>query len=163
MTGLHNVPLALVYLFLTGVTFYFGFVHRDPSSWMGSRRHIQGAFIVSLFLCMASGYVVWRETQALREIRAYVSPYPSITDSVYVPTLSGSITRTWMCRTRDPKEAVYAFYRDAQHRVGWSLITDAPMIVLRKGERSFAVVVREPSETHDSGESTIMYTLYTTK
>jgi len=145
--------LALLFLVLTAWYTYSGFFTKPrPWQFLG-----QAAAIIFGFLTLFCGYAMWQAHQAVPILSTYIDPYPRVTETMWVPSLSAKdaeyinkadpwiqITpdsdrsaKTWIFKTKDSPEAVRQFYlADAQRR-GWTLELGAgreepPLLILKK-------------------------------
>ena len=141
------IAVVLLTLVITAVAFYFGFITKTLG-----RTRLQGVFFLCVALLGLEVFDVYRVIRAPVALSRYVTPYTAVSDWIYVPRLPGQRGRTWLFSSPDPPDAIRAFYREEQHRPGWSVLTERPLTMERRGLH-FVIVVTGDAR----GGSRILY------
>lgn len=139
-----SIPFFLVFLFLTLLNYYFGFVDK---SWNPFRFLAQAATFVFLLLAILMAHLFRMEEDAVDQIAKYIDVYPVVTDVHFVPRVSKSELQHWMVKTSDPVAAVKQFYENKSHFRDWQVKTSTPSIVLVKDNFQLTIIIgKQPRE-----------------
>ncbi len=103
---------------------------------------------------------MWQAYQAVPALSAYIDPDPHITETTWVPPVSGDAAKSWILTTHDSPETVRQFYLTDAQRWGWMLEPGTaqagePLLIFRKGRAQMTIGL----STQGAGGTSIIYML----
>ncbi len=122
---------------LAALWYYIGFV-RPPEglAWLAQA----GFVFFTFFLIPLLAGVLWLQAGATARLaETGIAPHPTIKEAVGV-TMGVGEDPTWVFEVEAPPEAIATFYRTADNRPGWDLISGDPSImILKRGNETMVI------------------------
>lgn len=147
-----TVWLLLALIAFAVLSFYLGFVRRDPLfAWRS-----QAAFVVLVFLLIpVVAVALYQEGRALRTLERYLPAYPERSDVMAVPLVDSDVLL--MLTTAAGRDEVIAWYRNPEHRPNWAIESESELgLYLVRGDERLAI---EVTENAAGSRRTIFYRL----
>ena len=161
LTGL-GTGIPIVYFLLAGVggrlmvlflflwvfflfSYYFGFIEKSSRPLEYLSR--VGA-ATTLFLIVFVTTVSSLDHRGRDEISKFITVYPNIKTISYLPRVADNQIQYWLVETEDTDEQVNRFYSQPEHREGWQVTSEPPMMILaRDGQKLHILIQRQESIT----------------
>lgn len=161
LSGL-GVGIPIVYFLLAGVggrlmllfvflwiffllSYYLAFIEKSsrPLAYLS-----QAGAVVTLLLILFVTTVAKLDYQGPDEISKFITVYPNIKTTAYLPRVADDQIQNWLVETEDTVEQVSQFYSKSENREGWTMKTEPPYIVLtRDGQKLLILIQRKESIT----------------
>ncbi len=167
LTGL-GVVIPTVYFLLAGVggrlmvlflflwvlflfSYYLGFIEKSsrPLAYL-SQAGAATTFLLIIFVTTVSSL----DQRGRDEISKFITVYPNIKTISYLPRVADDQIQYWLVETEDTDEQVNRFYSKPEHREGWQVMSEPPMIILKRDSQKLHILIQR----NESG-TTIYYDL----
>lgn len=148
----------LLVVIVTGTSFYWGFIYRERSAFLRVvfQYRTRGLLVALVVLVLPLAVIaVWGALRVQPEIAEFVEPYPGVERATWLPeAVQDEGRRMFVVTTADSPRSVIHFYRDPEHRPGWSLVAESEgFLHLESDEQTLVITASRP----DRAETTIAY------
>ncbi len=119
----------LLVVIVTAASFYWGFVYRERSAFLRVvfQYRTRGLFVALVVLVLpVAAFAVLGALRVQPEIAEFIEPYPGVDQATWLPdAVQDEERRLFVVTTADSPRSVIHFYRDPEHRPGWSLVAES--------------------------------------
>ena len=145
------IPLYVAISIVISIFYYFAYISKTENFL---RFKIRAAFVVGFALLIFVGSYIRLDQQGISELSKYITPYPNISQTSYLASLSPDTIQHWNAYTSDSKSQIELFYSTAENTRDWKLVSGPPIMIYKKSDLKLVISV-----IGESSGSTINYQL----